>query len=279
MRIQTINSSCQKEPIKIGRVGEEKATQIRFCIPEDLAEYAYTVYVLRPRDIDSYPAAYITKEENQIIWTVSNVDTAIPGRGSVQIRFTGSDDVVKTMVFTIEISRSIDINTSPAPEWQESWLDALTELAETTHTNAENAAESERKAKISEDNAKDSEEAAAESERKAKTSEDNAKNSEEAAQQSEQRTRDSEQAAGESAEDAEAWAVGKRSGTDVSPTDPTYQNNSKWYAERSADAGGFAWFEVNNETGELMVTVTDKLAEDVSFAVNKELGTLEVTIS
>lgn len=51
------------------------------------------------------------------------------------------------------------------------------------------------------------------------------------------------------------------------------------YAQRSADAGGFAWFEVNRETGELIVTVTDKLAENVTFAVNKELGTLEVTVS
>ena len=272
-------NGCTRDPIFIGRRGENLATQICFDVPEDLSGYTYTVYVRRPRERESYPAAYIARDGNTIVWTVSNVDTALSGEGQVQIRFTDNDVVVKTIIYRTEVGNAIDINTSQAPEWQATWLDALTELAEETHTNAEAAAESEANAKTSEDNAKDSEEAAAESERKAKTSEDNAKDSEEAAQQSEQRARDSEQAAGESAEDAEAWAVGKRNNVDVGSEDPTYQNNSKWYAERSADAGGFAWFEVNRETGELIVTVTDKLAQDVSVAVNKEEGTLEVTVS
>lgn len=33
-----------------------------------------------------------------------------------------------------------------------------------------------------------------------------------------------------SASNAEAWAVGKRDGRDVPATDPTYHNNSQWYA-------------------------------------------------
>ena len=37
--------------------------------------------------------------------------------------------------------------------------------------------------------------------------------------------------ASDSAEDSEAWAVGTRSGSDVSSSDPTYHNNSKYYAE------------------------------------------------
>lgn len=36
--------------------------------------------------------------------------------------------------------------------------------------------------------------------------------------------------AGNSAEDSEAWAKGTRNGTAVSPTDPTYQQNSKYWA-------------------------------------------------
>ena len=42
-------------------------------------------------------------------------------------------------------------------------------------------------------------------------------------------------AAAEAAEDAEAWAVGKRGGTDVPSTDDTYKNHAKYYA---AQAGG-----------------------------------------
>lgn len=38
------------------------------------------------------------------------------------------------------------------------------------------------------------------------------------------------------AEDAEAYAVGKRGGTDVPSTDPTYHNNSKYYAGQAGTA-------------------------------------------
>lgn len=278
MITKTVNGP-QRDPIFLGRRGENLATQIFFDVPEDLSSYAYTLYVRRPRERESYPAAHIARDGNTIVWTVSNVDTENSGEGQVQIRFTDNDVVVKTLVYRTEVGIAIDINTSPAPEWQGSWLDALTELAEQTHTNAESAADSADNAHQSELNAKASEEAAAESERKAKISEDNAKTSEDNAKASEDNAKTSEEKADGYAEDAEAWAVGKRNNVDVGSEDPTYQNNSKWYAERSADAGGFAWFEVNRETGELIVTVTDKLAQDVSFAVNKELGTLEVTVS
>lgn len=44
----------------------------------------------------------------------------------------------------------------------------------------------------------------------------------------------------QAAEDAEAWAVGQRGGQDVPSTDPTYENNSKYWAEvaqQSAQGG------------------------------------------
>ena len=45
-------------------------------------------------------------------------------------------------------------------------------------------------------------------------------------------------AAAGSASDAEAWAVGKRNGTDVPSTDDTYENNAKYYAQEAARAAG-----------------------------------------
>jgi hypothetical protein len=51
-------------------------------------------------------------------------------------------------------------------------------------------------------------------------------------------------AANASAEDAEAWAVGKRSGVDVPDTDETYNNNAKYYAgqanAKASEAAGSA---------------------------------------
>lgn len=92
---------------------------------------------------------------------------------------------------------------------------------------------------------------------------------------------DSADDASQSALDSEAWAVGQRNGVDVGSDDATYRNNSKWYAElaeQHAESAGYAFFDVDDSTGQLMVTVTDSLAEDVSFAVNETTGILEVTI-
>lgn len=40
--------------------------------------------------------------------------------------------------------------------------------------------------------------------------------------------------------DSEAYAVGKRDGTDVESTDPAYHNNSKYYAEQAGDSASDA---------------------------------------
>lgn len=45
---------------------------------------------------------------------------------------------------------------------------------------------------------------------------------------------DSATSAAGDASDAEAWAVGKRDGQSVHPTDPTYENNALYYADRAA---------------------------------------------
>lgn len=85
-----------------------------------------------------------------------------------------------------------------------------------------------------------------------------------------------------SAENAEAWAVGQRNGQDVSSTDPTYQNNSKFWAEvaqQGAEESGFAWFNVDVETGEAIVTITDNLDSEVRFSVNYDTGELEVIVA
>ena len=81
--------------------------------------------------------------------------------------------------------------------------------------------------------------------------------------------------------DAEAWATGKRDGQDVGPGDETYQNSARFYAmlaEQGAESAGYAWFDVDDETGEMIVTVADDLSEEVEFEVNEELGILEVIV-
>ena len=84
-------------------------------------------------------------------------------------------------------------------------------------------------------------------------------------------------AAAASAVLAESWAVGEtgtREGED--------QNNAKFWAmvaQQGAEHSGYAIFDVNDQDGQMYVTITDPLAQDVSFLVNENLGTLEVTIN
>ena len=64
-------------------------------------------------------------------------------------------------------------------------------------------------------------------------------------------------------ETAEAYAVGTRSGVPVSPDDPAYQNNAKFYAEaldQAAANAGYMFFDIVD--GELIYTRTDNTQVD-----------------
>jgi hypothetical protein len=94
------------------------------------------------------------------------------------------------------------------------------------------------------------------------------------------------------ASNSEAWAVGKRGGTDVPDTDETYQNNSKYYSQQSANSAQSALttkaecegileevqraadkfvFFVDFETGLLMYQDTATFL----FSINSTTGNLE----
>ena len=75
---------------------------------------------------------------------------------------------------------------------------------------------------------------------------------------------------------AESYAVG---GTGTRPGEDT--DNAKHYAEvaaQHADSAGYAWFDINDQDGELYVTVANNLDNDLTFEVNENTGELEVVI-
>lgn len=49
-------------------------------------------------------------------------------------------------------------------------------------------------------------------------------------------------------------------------------------AAQSADAAGYAEFAINDEDGQMYVTVANNLDNDLTFAINENSGELEVTI-
>lgn len=61
----------------------------------------------------------------------------------------------------------------------------------------------------------------------------------------------SKDAAADSESNAEAWAVGQRGGSDVPATDPTYENNSKYYSEQA----GTYWTAVHDAVDLVIPTV------------------------
>lgn len=88
--------------------------------------------------------------------------------------------------------------------------------------------------------------------------------------------------AAESESNAEAWAIGQRGGEDVPASDPTYNNNSKYYAilaQQGAEHAGYVIFDIDDETGELMVTVAGHIPEDVTFEIDENSGELEVIVA
>lgn len=73
---------------------------------------------------------------------------------------------------------------------------------------------------------------------------------------------------------ARSWAVGGTGTREGEDTD-----NAKFYSEvaqQGAEYSGYAFFNVNDETGMLEVTITDKLDEEVRFEVDESTGILEV---
>ena len=62
---------------------------------------------------------------------------------------------------------------------------------------------------------------------------------------------------GVSARNAEAWAVGKRNGVPVGSSDPTYHNNSKWYADQ-LDSAVTNYPYIDSTTGNWMVYDTNE---------------------
>lgn len=78
-------------------------------------------------------------------------------------------------------------------------------------------------------------------------------------------TNESVSIAAAKAEDAEAWAVGKRDGKDVKPTDETYLNNARYYAglaEQALEESGYVTGALNAD-GELVIEVVGITGLDV----------------
>ena len=290
--------------IYIGYAGEHNVKTITFDFTKWISRFGagtLKIRMIRPGDgLPYYVERMSISSPGMAVWTITETDTAKRGSGELQVQYDLTDGRKKSAIFPVHIFRSLQADTIPDPYGD--IVDTIVDLASATEQNATEAAGSAAAAAqsavdasgsagaalISANNAARSEQGAADSAREAAASERNAGASESNAAASERNAGASELAAGRSEQnasnsasaannralDSEAWAIGKRGGEDVDQSDPTHNNNSKWYAEMAgqhAHDSGYIFVEI--EDGDLYITYVN--TDAVEFTL--EEGDLYVT--
>ena len=204
-------------------------------------------------------AAIATNQANLAAGYAQNVDTfaktakswAVGGTGTRQGENTDNSKYYADSAHASEINAAASETAAAASE---------TNAA----TSENNAATSESNAATSASNAAQSETNAATSESNAALSASNALTSANNAATSESNAATSETNADLSSEDSEAWSVGQRNGVDVPPSDPTYHNNAKYWADiASGGVSGVSSF--NGRSGNVVPALGDYAANIVEF--------------
>lgn len=223
------------------------ANNTQYIIPENVGVYIIgtkpdTKHIFNTCEID---------EDGRVLVEITSQMSAVDGKGDYQIMFvdTQNNSQLKSFPFYLITTKSYDASAITSSDEYQALTEALAQMqadyehyvtecaasADAAALSEANAATSEANTLASENAAKASEDAAKASEDAAALSEQNAAISEANAATSEQNAATSESNAATSESNAEAWAVGQRGGVDVGSSDVTYENNSKYWAERAAD--------------------------------------------
>lgn len=244
MTVININPcDCMKEGV-IGHVRENEVTQLVFDLSAWISEYGLgtvALSVMRQGDLVPYPVP-IAIVGGKATWTISATDTAKHGRIKAQLSYMVGTKVKKTNVYTLSTKESLPVD-GDAPEAYETWLEILQTMTAETAANAESARQSAASAGQS---ASDAEQSMQEAQGSADDAGISARDAE-----------DSARYASDKADDAEHYAD---------------------LAAQHAESAGYVIFDVDEQTGEAMATVTDAVDEAMTFAVDEANGDLEVTL-
>lgn len=244
MTVININTCKRMKDNVIGRVRENEVTQLVFDLSAWITEYGLgtvALSVMRQGDIMPYPVP-IAIVDGKATWTVSATDTAKYGWIKAQLTYYVGTKRKKSNIYVLSVRESLAEN-GQAPDPYESWLEVLQELTAETAANAESASQSAASAAQS---ASDAEQYSQEAQGYAYDASASAQNAESSAQ-----------SAGDSADEAEHYAD---------------------LAAQHAESAGYVFFDVNEQTGEAIATVTDAVDEAMTFAVDEANGNLEVTL-
>ena len=129
--------------VDLGKQGENKATLVRFDIPEDWQEptAAVTVRVTRPGETDAYVPEGLNFDGKTLIWEVNSADTAIDGIGRAQVCCVAGGRLIKTRAFVTHISPSVGVDNETVDPPTRSILSAYLEMISELAAGAENSME------------------------------------------------------------------------------------------------------------------------------------------
>ena len=120
--------------LPLGRQGENKAQRIVWPGIADswarlYGEGVFALTVLREGDSAPYPAS-LKSENGDVIWTLSNADTARAGEGMAELTYTVGGAIAKSRTWRTVVEPSLSANgTTEPPEAYQSWVDEVLSAA------------------------------------------------------------------------------------------------------------------------------------------------------
>lgn len=133
------------EVIPLGRRGENLAKTVKINVQPWLdrwPEAALSIIVLRPGESEGYAAQNIFVENGILHWTITNVETSVPGVGTFEIAAKCGDVLKKSVSTAYEVCPSIWAETDPAdpPLPVTPWYSQAMDAAAAAEKSAQQAA-------------------------------------------------------------------------------------------------------------------------------------------
>ena len=117
------------QALLLGRVGENRATQILINLKSILSQYpdAIASITVKQPGRAEYPAT-VKQEDGILTWEITSADIGDKaGSGQAQITIQDADGtVIKTAIARTRVSESLGDATAPAPDPVETWIDKAT---------------------------------------------------------------------------------------------------------------------------------------------------------
>ncbi len=126
--------------IIIGRETENGVTKIRFDVSPWLEKWpGMSVSMIAKNPEDTVYIASTGMDGNDLVWTITNADTAVPGKGSIEIVGTLDDKKKVSAASDTKILGRIEGTAGEPPEYAGTWIDQINAAGDKALTAADNA--------------------------------------------------------------------------------------------------------------------------------------------